>query len=104
MSAQGVELIAISTDDPDVSRLLRKKLSVGFRFLSDPEAELLDVLGIRHKEQLALEEHGKESIAFPTMILVDATGRVRWIFETDSIRSRADPEEVLTALADMQGG
>jgi peroxiredoxin len=85
-------------DPPDVSKRLRDRLSVRFTFLSDPAGELLDELGIRHRE-------GRDGtdIAYPTAVLVDADGLVRWIYQSDTYRQRARPEEVLAAIAALDG-
>jgi hypothetical protein len=37
-------------------------------------------------------------IAFPTAILVDAGGKARWIFESDTYRQRARPETIFAAI------
>ena len=91
---RGVELFAVSVDPPAVSKRLRERLNVRFRFLSDPEGELLDELGIRH--------HGGRmdggDIAVPTSVLVDEEGIVRWLFQSDTYRERARPEQVFAAI------
>jgi peroxiredoxin len=88
----------VSVDPLGASRRLRDRLSARFIFLSDPSAELLDALGIRHPG-------GKDGsdIAYPTSMLVDADGKVRWIYQSDSYRQRARAEEVLAALAALVG-
>lgn len=83
----------MSVDPPDVSRRLRDKLAVRFTFLSDPQGQLLDALGIRHREGVP----GRD-IAFPTSILVDESGAIRWTYQSDTYRQRARPEEVFAAL------
>ncbi len=50
---------------------------------------LLDKLEIRHRDS-----PGYGDIAFPTAILVDAKGIVRWIYETETYRQRARPEAI----------
>ena len=83
----------MSVDPPGVSKRLRDRLSVRFTFLSDPAGELLDQLGIRHRGG-----GDGSDIAYPTSILVDAEGRVRWIYQSDTYRQRARPEDVLAAI------
>ena len=65
---------------------------------SAPDGVLLDALGIRHH---AGRTDGAD-IAFPTAVLVDATGTVRWTFQSDTFRERARPEEVFAALATLR--
>ncbi len=93
IAARGVSLYAVSVDPPEVSQRLKQRLRSRFTFLSDPEGVLLDPLGIRHR-------NGRESqdIAFPTAVLVDGSGSVRWVYHSDTYRQRARPEEVFAAL------
>ncbi len=88
----------MSVDPPEVSRRLRDRLSVSFTFLADAEGELLDALGIRHRGG----NMGKD-IAFPTTVLVDGEGIVRWTYQADTYRKRARPEEVFAAIGSMGG-
>jgi peroxiredoxin len=70
-----------------------------FTFLSDTEGVLLDELNIRHRRA-----PGVGDIAFPTALLVDSNGIVRWTYETDTYRTRARPEDVLRAIGGLAGG
>jgi peroxiredoxin len=73
---------------------LKEKLQSQFTFLSDPDGVLLDALNIRHKGG---REDGAD-IAFPTAVLVDGAGTVRWTYQSDTYRQRAEPEEVFAAI------
>jgi len=95
---RGVSLFAVSVDPPETSRRLRERLQSRFTFLSDSDGALLDALGIRHVEAL----EGRD-IAFPTAILVDADGVVRWTFQSDTYRQRARPEQVFEAIEALPG-
>jgi peroxiredoxin len=61
--------------------------------LSDPDGGLLDLRGIRHVGA----QEGRD-LAYPTQVLVDGDGLVRWIYTTDNFRRRADPDEVFRAV------
>ncbi len=89
----------MSVDPPEVSKRLRKRLNSRFTFLSDPEGVLLDALSIRHRE--ARDDGG--DIAYPTAVLVDAAGIVRWTFQSDTYRERARPEDIFAAIAALDG-
>ncbi len=89
----------MSVDPPEVSKRLRNRLKSRFTFLSDPEGVLLDALGIRHRE--ARDDGG--DIAYPTAVLVDAAGIVRWTFQSDTYRERARPEDIFAAIAALDG-
>jgi peroxiredoxin len=95
IKAHGVELFAVSVDPPEASEALRQRLNVDFTFLSDPQGLVLDALNIRH--------HGGRvsdggDIAYPTQILVDRDGIVRWTYESTHYRVRARPDEIFAAI------
>jgi peroxiredoxin len=92
-----VSLFAVSVDPPEVSARLKRRLESRFTFLSDQEGVLLDALDIRHKEGGAMGQ----DLAFPTAILVDGAGIVRWTFQSDTYRQRARPEDGFGALASL---
>ena len=84
----------MSVDPPATSRRLRDRLKSRFRFLADPHGKLLDELGIRHE---AGRNDGRD-IAYPTAVLVDAGGIVRWIFQSGTYHERARAEEIFAAI------
>jgi len=91
---QDVELYAVSVDPPESSEALRQRLECDFRFLSDANGEVLDLLGIRHRE--GRMDGG--DIAYPSQILVDKDGIVRWTFNSENYRVRATPDEIFAAI------
>jgi peroxiredoxin len=93
-----VELFAVSVDPPAASRRLKQRLKSRFTFLADREGVLLDGLGIRHR---AGRNDGAD-IAYPTAVLVDAGGVVRWIFQSHSYRERARAEQIFGAIAELR--
>ena len=88
----------MSVDPPEVARRLKNRIRSRFTFLSDPDGALLDTLGIRHRGG----RNDGADIAFPTAVLVDTTGTVRWTFQSDTFRERARPEEVFAALGALR--
>jgi peroxiredoxin len=90
-----VELYAVSVDPPETSKALKQRLNSNLTFLSDSDGVLLDVLNIRHRDS------PNGDIAFPTAILVDGRGVVRWTYETETYRQRARPEEVFQAIEQL---
>jgi len=90
----------VSVDPPDASRRLKQRLKSRFSFLADPDGVLLDGLGIRHRGG----RNDGADIAYPTAVLVDAVGVVRWIYQSESYRDRATAEDIFTAIADLQPG
>jgi peroxiredoxin len=87
----------VSVDPPEVSRRLKQRLKSRFNFLSDPEGALLDGIGIRHRGG----RNDGADIAYPTAMLVDAGGVVRWIFHSDSYLERARAEQIFAAIAEL---
>jgi len=87
----------VSVDPPASSRRLKQRLESRFTFLADPEGVLLDGLGIRHRGG----RNDGVDIAFPTAMLVDGDGVVRWIFQSDTYRERARADEIFAAIAEL---
>ena len=92
----GVALYVVSVDPPEISKALRERLESNFTFLCDSEGTLLDALNIRHRNG----QPGRD-IAFPTAILVDSKGIVRWTYETETYRQRARPEDIFRAIEQL---
>lgn len=88
----------MSVDSPAASRRLKERLNSRFSFLADPEGVLLDGLGIRH---LGGRDDGVD-IAYPTAVLVDAGGVVRWIFQSETYRERARADEIFAAIEELR--
>ena len=89
-----MQLFAVSVDPPEVSEALRERLQCRFTFLSDPQGVLLDRLNIRHRSG-----HDGHDVAFPSQVLVDKSGIVRWTYQSDNLRVRARPEQIFNAIA-----
>ncbi len=88
----------MSVDRPEESRRLKQRLKSRITFLADPEGVLLDGIGIRHRGG---RDDGAD-VAYPTAVLVDAGGVVRWIFHSDTYRERARAEQIFAAIADLR--
>jgi peroxiredoxin Q/BCP len=92
--ARGVRVVAISSDPADVLKRHRERNGFTFPLLSDPKAEVIRRYDLLH-------EHagpGHADIARPGEFLIDRTGTVRWVNLTESITTRARPDQVLTTL------
>jgi peroxiredoxin len=88
----------VSVDPPATSRRVKERLKSRVTFLADQEGALLDALGIRHQGG----RNDGVDIAYPTAMLVDANGVVRWIFQSGSARERARAEEIFAAIAELR--
>ena len=82
----------MSVDPPDASARLKQRLGSDFTFLSDADGVLLDALGSRHRRP------GEADLAYPTAVLVDGGGVVRWTFQSRGARERAEPEAIFAAI------
>jgi peroxiredoxin len=98
IEAQNVRVFAVSVDPPDASAALKQRLQCTFTFLSDPDGQVLDLLNIRHRGGRA--QDGRD-IAFPSQVLVDKSGMVRWTYQSEYYRVRASPEQVFAAIAQL---
>src|SRR4051794_34228121 len=93
----GVVPVAISVDQPEVSRDFYGAKGFSFAFLSDPDAQVIRRYDLLHKEG---GEHGID-IARPAELLVDRSGTVRWVNLTEDIRIRAKAEQLLAAAREL---
>lgn len=84
----------MSVDPSATSKRLKNRLQASFTFLSDPEGVLLDAVGIRHRGGRI----DGADIAYPTSLLVDEGGTVRWLYQADNYRERAKPEAIFAAI------
>ena len=87
----GIRPVAISVDNPDVSRNLSQQAGYTFPLLSDPNAEVIKRYDLVHA---GAGENGHD-IARPAEFLIDSSGTVRWINLTENYWIRARPEQVL---------
>jgi len=97
-NAAGVEPVAISVDQPEVSRDLCKKAGYTFPVLSDPDAEVIRRYDLLHVGG-GPEGH---DIARLAEFLVDSGRVVRWTNFTEDVRVRARADEMLTAAKALQ--
>ena len=58
---------------------------------------LLDELGIRHGGG----RNDGVDISYPTAVLVDGRGVVRWIYQSDTYRDRAGPDDIFSAIEEL---
>ena len=92
--AQGIRVVGISVDPPDINQRQSQKLGYTFPLLSDPNAKVIRRYDVLHP---GAGPKG-EDIARPAEFLLDSNGIVRWVNLTENIAVRARPEQVLEAL------
>ena len=90
--------VAISVDEPDVSRNLCAKAGYTFTFLSDPNTDAIRKYDLLHR---GAGENGHD-IARPAEFLVDHSGTVRWVNLTGDLGVRARPATMLAAARTLR--
>ena len=88
-----MSLVAISNDRPSVAGWTRERWKLDYPVLTTAGSDALDVLGIRH-----VGGHGRHDVAVPTLVLVDATGRVQRTYQSRQSHLRLSPDQVLAWL------
>jgi peroxiredoxin len=89
-----VNIVAISVDPSEISRVHAKKMGYTFPLLSDTDAALIKRYDLLHR---GAGPKGKD-IARPAEFYVDAGGTVRWVNLTENIAVRVRPEQALSAI------
>jgi peroxiredoxin len=96
-----VSLYAISVDPPDVSREFATKIAsdgkgeLGFSLLSDPEHRTIDAYGLRDPAYEGQKVYG---IPYPSVYVIDKTGRVAWGKVERDYQERPMNDEIRKAL------
>ena len=86
---RGVQVAGISVDPPTNSARMVGKLQLPFPLLSDPEGELARLFG--------LWDAG-EGVAVPSIVVVDQTGEVRYLYKGSDFADRPTDDEVFAGL------
>ncbi len=93
ITAAGGRIIAVSPDQPEQNGELIAKLGLDFPVLSDPEMEVTDLYGVRHKAAM-----GPKDLPYPTTFVIDADGLLRRRFDNATYKDRPEPRVVTDAL------
>lgn len=94
-----MQVLAVSTDKPEVIRKKRGVHGLQAVMLSDRDLVLTDAFGLRNQ----LIHSGPiddevEALPVPTTLLVSRDGRVLWMDQSENYQRRSGPEIVLAAL------
>ncbi|WP_104117732.1 peroxiredoxin-like family protein [Arthrobacter sp. B1805] len=112
LTERGVTLVAVSPQAPEGSEAAVQAGELGFEVLSDPVNELAAALGIVTEPspearsahtQLGFDvsEHNADDTAripFPTVVVVDGTGTMRFVDVRTDYTSRTEVGEILEAV------
>jgi peroxiredoxin len=112
LDAFGARLVAISPQTPDESLSTKEKAELAFTVLSDPGNAAARELGITFQpadEVLAVQRQfgldlsqvnteGSTALPMPTVLIVDATGTVRFVDIHADYTGRTEVADILAAL------
>lgn len=89
----GADVIAISTDSIDRSKMLSNYLHSDIPLLSDEQETVVGRLGLVQKHR-----DGEPDNAIPAFFVLDSTGKIRWIFTSPYYRELPRPDELIAAV------
>ncbi len=96
-----MRLYAVSIDRPEESREFETKIAadgrgaINFPLLSDPNHRVIDTYGLRDP---AYTEQKFDGVPYPTVYVIDKSGRVAWAEVNQDYKQRASNEEIRAAL------
>lgn len=107
----GLRIVAISKDSLEDAAHHKVRDSLDLELLSDPKLEVIRQYGLEHHKALEFSKvrftiagmplalvPSVKTMAIPTTLLIDETGIIRWIDQTDDYRLRSNEERVLEAV------
>lgn len=100
----GARVIAISPQSEEKTAAIAAKVGVPIEFCTDPGNAAARRLGIAHRDgvPLGFDQLGYDpETVFPTVVIVDADGVIRWADETDNYRLRPEPETFVRVLREV---
>jgi peroxiredoxin len=89
---RGIQVAGVSVDPPSNNARMVGKLQLPFPLLSDPEGELARLFG--------LWDEG-EGVAVPSVVVVDQSGEVRYLYRGRDLADRPTDDEVFAALDEL---
>jgi peroxiredoxin len=87
--AGGAQVVGVSVDPPENNARLVGKLRLPFPLLSDPRGELTKRLGLWDEE---------EGVAKPSVVVLDRTDEIRYLYPGSDFADRPGDEGVLAAF------
>ncbi len=102
----GVRVLLVSPQPHENTVALAKRFDVDFDFVTDPGGKAGRELEIEMKNGLPMGMgmlgYAADTV-FPTVVVLDAKGIVRWADQTDNYRVRPAPSTFLPVLRDVVG-
>jgi len=109
----GVNIFALSKDTPEEASLHKSRDSLSFPLLSDPDTAVIRAYGVEHHKALGITKNpttkiggiplglgsvNYQTMAIPTTLLIDETGTIRWIDQSEDYRIRSSTQRVIEAV------
>jgi peroxiredoxin len=112
LARDGVALVAVSPQSPDGSLSAQEKNDLTFTVLSDPGNTIANRLGVLTAptddaqaaqrtiglDLLSVNADGTPGLPMPTVVIVDASGVIRWIDVHPNYTTRTEVADILAAL------
>jgi peroxiredoxin len=92
---RGAQIAGISVDPPPNNARMVGKLLLPFPLLSDPEGELARLCGLWNAE---------EDVDMPSVVIVDQSGEVRYLYSGSDFADRPRDEELFAVLDELESG
>lgn len=89
--ALDVEILGVSSDPVEKARETKAKVKLPFPILSDHKLEAMEAYGLRNPEH-----PGDPPINIPTLVLIDRTGTIRWVHQSEDYRVRPPATKALS--------
>jgi alkyl hydroperoxide reductase subunit AhpC len=107
----GISVVALSKDNVEESAIHKSRDQLTLTLLADPKLEVIRQYGVEHHKALnfttgtfmiggiplALTPSFK-TMAIPTTLLVDESGVIQWVDQSDDYRVRSDDSRVREAV------
>ncbi len=93
-----MQIVTLSTDTPGEIARGRGKHGLSAIMLSDRDLAVTDRFGLRNSGFHSGMPGGARALPVPTSLLVDASGTVVWMDQSENYQRRSAPDVVLAAL------
>jgi len=90
---RGIQVAGISVDPPSHNARLVGKLQLPFPLLSDPEGDLARLFGLWD---------ANDGVALPSVIIIEQSGEVRYLYKGNDLADRPTDEEVFAGLQGLE--
>lgn len=113
-----ISIFALSRDTPEQATVHKLRDGLSFPLLTDANLDVIRQYGVEHHKVLSMDENPKKKIggiplgtgkpklqtmAIPTTLLVDETGIIRWIDQSEDYRIRSSTDRIINAVKEVFG-